>query len=139
MIFRGASLTLRIAMKTKALVLALTVFATVLGLGPRASAQDGEIDFQYCYDSLSPHGEWLEVEGYGNCWHPSGVDENWAPYTDGYWSYTDAGWTWVSYEDWGGVTYHYGRWVRIEDTGWCWVPDYEWGRAWVSWRNSDDH
>jgi hypothetical protein len=45
----------------------------------------------------------------------------------------------VSYEDWGGITYHYGRWTNLEDEGWCWVPGTEWGPAWVSWRNSDDY
>jgi hypothetical protein len=49
-----------------------------------------------------------------------------APYSDGYWAYTDAGWTWVSSET-GGIVYHYGRWA-VEDEGWCWTPDYEWGR-----------
>jgi len=26
------------------------------------------------------------------------VSRDWAPYTEGYWAYTDAGWTWVSHE-----------------------------------------
>ncbi len=98
-----------------------------------------ELSFDFYYDQLSPMGEWAEVDGYGYVWHPNGVDGDWAPYTDGYWSYTDAGWTWVSYEDWGGITYHYGRWTFIEDYGWCWVPGYEWGPAWVSWRKSDEY
>jgi hypothetical protein len=112
------------------LALAFTLFAA------SARAQD-EISFDFFYDNLSPYGEWSNVEGYGMVWHPSDVDEEWAPYTDGYWSYTDAGWTWVSYEDWGGICYHYGRWVQVDDYGWCWVPDYEWGPAWVSWRKND--
>ena len=45
----------------------------------------------------------------------------------------------MSYEDFGGIVYHYGRWVKVEDEGWCWKPDYEWAPAWVSWRNSDDY
>ena len=124
-------------MKTKALLLALTLLASAAGLAPRAVAQE-EVSFQYFYDTLSPLGEWVEVGDHGECWHPSGVDEDWSPYTDGYWSYTDGGWTWVSYEDFGGITYHYGRWLRTDDVGWCWVPDYEWGPAWVSWRNSEE-
>ncbi len=98
-----------------------------------------EINFDFFYDSLSSLGEWSKVGGYGYVWHPSDVDADWSPYSDGYWSYTDAGWTWVSYEDWGGITYHYGRWAEIEDFGWCWVPGYEWGPAWVSWRKNEDH
>ena len=125
-------------MKTKALLLAFTLFAAAFGFAPRAAAADGEVSFQFFYDTLSPYGDWVQVGDYGDCWRPTGVDEDWSPYTDGYWSYTDAGWTWVSYEDWGGVTYHYGRWVNAEDVGWCWVPDYEWGPAWVSWRHNDN-
>ncbi|MEQ1854416.1 MAG: DUF6600 domain-containing protein [Chthoniobacteraceae bacterium] len=97
------------------------------------------VSFDFFFDSLSPYGEWVTAGDYGPVWHPAGVDGDWTPYSDGYWSYTDAGWTWVSYEDWGGITYHYGRWVRLSDYGWCWVPDYEWGPAWVSWRRSDDY
>lgn len=78
-----------------------------------------------------PYGEWIEVGDYGYCWRPTGVDEEWTPYSDGYWTYTDAGWTWVSYEEFGGIVYHYGRWTQIEDEGWCWVPDYEWDPVWV--------
>jgi hypothetical protein len=104
---------------------------------PKAVRAD--VSFDFFYDSLAPHGEWIEVGDYGYCWRPADVDAEWAPYSDGYWTYTDAGWTWVSYEDWGGITYHYGRWAQIEDEGWCWVPGTEWGPAWVSWRNSDDY
>src|SRR5262249_50929004 len=72
----------------------------------------------------------------GYCWQPDVAvsDPTWRPYSDGYWAYTDLGWTWVSYEDFGWATYHYGRWVRLADYGWVWVPGYEWGPAWVSWR-----
>lgn len=98
-----------------------------------------KISFDFFHDSLAPYGDWCEVDGYGYVWHPSGVDEDWAPYTDGYWTYTDAGWTWVSYEEFGGITYHYGRWTEVDGYGWCWVPGYEWGPAWVSWRRNDDY
>ena len=55
-------------------------------------------------------------------------------YADGYWAYTDVGWTWISYEDFGWATYHYGRWASLADYGWVWFPgsDLEWGPAWVS-------
>jgi hypothetical protein len=122
-------------MKRQLLALTLALSALL----PMSSRADTEVSFQFFYDNLSPHGEWLEVGDYGNCWRPHDVDDDWAPYTDGYWSYTDAGWTWVSYEDFGDITYHYGRWVRADDVGWCWVPDNEWGPAWVSWRSDDDY
>ncbi len=123
-------------MKTKALALLLAASAAILSMTPRASA---EVSFEFFYDSLSPYGSWINVADYGECWTPTGVNADWSPYTDGYWSYTDAGWTWVSYEDFGGIVYHYGRWIQAADVGWCWVPDTEWGPAWVSWRNSDDY
>src|SRR4051794_5397478 len=85
---------------------------------PRLARADEEVSFDYFYDNLKPYGEWVDVADYGLCWHPSDVSEDWAPYTDGYWAYTDAGWTWVSYEDFGGIVYHYGRWVRVNDEGW---------------------
>lgn len=122
-------------MKHKLLLLALAFTS----LAPLTSRAESEVSFEFFYDNLSPYGEWIEVGDYGTCWRPRDVDDEWSPYTDGYWSYTDAGWTWVSYEDFGDITYHYGRWVRVNDFGWCWVPDYEWGPAWVSWRKTDDY
>lgn len=122
-------------MKQKLLLLALA-FAAVAPLTARAET---EVSFEFFYDNLSPYGDWVEVGDYGTCFRPRDVDADWSPYTDGYWSYTDAGWTWISYEDFGDITYHYGRWVRADEVGWCWVPDYEWGPAWVSWRKSDDY
>ena len=117
----------------------IALLLCVFGLLTAPLRADVELSFDFYYDQLSTMGEWVEVDGYGYVWHPNGVDEDWAPYTDGYWTYTDAGWTWVSYEEWGAICYHYGRWVNLLDYGWCWVPGYEWGPAWVSWRSSDDY
>jgi hypothetical protein len=66
-------------------------------------------------------------------------NRTWRPYSDGYWAYTDVGWTWVSYEDFGWATYHYGRWIRLRGRGWVWVPGRDWGPAWVSWRTGGDY
>jgi hypothetical protein len=94
------------------------------------------------YDNLSG-GNWIDVEGYGYGWQPEIVvrDPNWRPYSDGYWAYTDYGWTWISYEDFGWATYHYGRWASLADYGWVWFPgeDLDWGPAWVSWRTGGDY
>jgi hypothetical protein len=106
--------------------------------GPMATPARAEISFSFFYNSLDPYGDWVDVGGYGNCWRPRDVSSDWSPYTDGYWGYTDAGWTWISYEDYGDIVYHYGRWVFLDDGGWVWVPGYEWGPAWVSWRSNDD-
>ncbi len=105
-------------MKTKSLVLLLILLGFAAALAPRQVMAEEEASFQFFYDSLQPYGQWLQVGDYGLCWHPSGVDSDWAPYTDGYWTYTDGGWTWVSYEDYGGVVYHYGRWINTEEEGW---------------------
>jgi len=124
-------------MKIKALLFTFVLAVFFGAVLPRQA--EARVTFSYFYDSLQPYGEWVDVDTYGYCWQPRGMDRDWRPYTDGYWSYTDAGWTWVSYEDFGSITYHYGRWVNLEDYGWVWKPDYEWGPAWVSWRQNDDY
>ena len=118
--------------------IALLILCIAAGFTAPASARV-RVNFDFFFESLSPYGEWANVGDYGPVWHPADVDDDWTPYSDGYWAYTDAGWTWVSYEDWGGITYHYGRWLRVGGYGWCWVPGYDWGPAWVSWRRSDDY
>jgi hypothetical protein len=118
----------------------LFLFAAVVAIGALNPAHArAQVSVSFFYDNLSPYGEWVNDPDYGYCWHPTNVDENWAPYTDGYWAYTDQGWTWVSYEDYGGIVYHYGRWAHLEDEGWVWVPGYQWAPAWVSWRSNDDY
>lgn len=108
------------------------------GLAPRTATAATNVSFDFFYETLKPYGEWVDAGEYGYCWWPSGVAADWRPYADGSWVYSDAGWTWVSYEEFGSVTYHYGRWVRLADYGWVWVPGYEWGPAWVSWRTSGE-
>jgi hypothetical protein len=107
---------------------------------PQARGADVSVDF--FYNNLAG-GNWIEVEGYGYGWQPDVAvsDPNWRPYADGYWAYTDFGWTWVSYEDFGWATYHYGRWANLADYGWMWIPGsgLDWGPAWVSWRTGGDY
>src|SRR5690554_588061 len=108
--------------------------ASALLLGTFALSRPAEaaISVDFFYENLEPHGEWLEMADYGYAWHPREMADDWRPYTVGSWAYTDAGWTWVSEEPFGWITYHYGRWVRVVDVGWVWVPDTEWAPAWVS-------
>ena len=124
----------------KKILFALTMLACVVSALPQARAADISVDF--FYNNLSG-GNWIEVEGYGYGWQPDIAvsDPNWRPYADGYWAYTDYGWTWISYEDFGWATYHYGRWARLADYGWVWIPgsDLDWGPAWVSWRTGGDN
>jgi hypothetical protein len=116
--------------------LAITVLALLLAIAPLVSAQEVSVDL--FYNNLNG-GQWIDAEGYGYGWQPDVAvnDPNWRPYMDGYWAYTDVGYTWVSYEDFGWATYHYGRWAKMADYGWVWFPgtDLEWGPAWVSWRH----
>jgi hypothetical protein len=124
----------------KRILLAVAILALVFpALRPAEARTDVSIDF--FYDNLGDDGNWVEVGDYGYCWQPSVAVSNtsWRPYSDGYWAYTDVGWTWVSYEDFGWATYHYGRWMRLRGRGWVWLPDREWGPAWVSWRTGGDY
>jgi hypothetical protein len=107
----------------------------------RQAEAEVNVSIDFFYDNIGSDGSWVEVADYGYCWQPNIAVSNskWRPYADGYWAYTDVGWTWVSYEDFGWATYHYGRWTRLRDRGWFWVPGREWGPAWVSWRTGGDY
>jgi hypothetical protein len=107
-----------------------------------ATEQPAVVTQNYFYDTLSPYGGWVNVEGYGMCWRPTVVIYNgdWQPYCDhGHWVYTNCGWYWVSDYSWGWTTFHYGRWFHHPRHGWCWWPDTTWGPSWVTWRYSDDY
>ncbi len=101
---------------------------------PVLKVEPQEMARRFFKEALSPYGEWLDLGEYGRCWKPKNVDEKWAPYTVGSWAYSRYGWTWLSNEDFGGIVYHFGRWVRAKEEGWCWAPDLEWAASWVSWR-----
>jgi hypothetical protein len=124
----------------KRILLAVTMLAFVIPALRQAEART-DISVDFFYDNLGDDGSWIEAGEYGYCWQPSVAVSNtsWRPYSDGYWAYTDVGWTWVSYEDFGWATYHYGRWVRLRGQGWVWAPGREWGPAWVSWRTGGDY
>ncbi len=87
----------------------------------------------YNLDDLNNYGEWINVPTYGDAWHPY-VVEGWMPYDNGYWTYSDAGWTWISYEPFGWIVYHYGYWYNDPNYGWVWIPsDNQWSPARVDW------
>lgn len=122
------------------MLLVAAVLAFILPAFQRVDARvDVSIDF--FYENLGDGGSWIEAGDYGYCWQPTVAVSNphWRPYADGYWAYTDQGWTWISYEDFGWATYHYGRWIRLRGRGWVWVPGREWAPAWVSWRAGGDY
>ncbi len=99
------------------------------------------VTVDYFQSTLAPYGNWVNLDGYGNCWRPTAAayNPNWQPYCDrGHWVYSDAGWYWVSDYAWG-ATFHYGRWFRDARFGWCWWPDTTWAPSWVTWRYADDY
>lgn len=73
-------------------------------------------------EDLDNNGTWNEEPEYGHVWYPNEVGPDWAPYSNGYWSYVGPwGWTWVDYAPWGFAPFHYGRWAFI-GARWGWCP-----------------
>jgi len=103
------------------------------------NGDDQDVSFQTFYDQLADQGNWIQTDDYGYVFQPNVSDPDWAPYTNGSWDDSPAGFYWDSDEPWGWATYHYGRWANIRGTGWVWVPGYRWAPAWVSWRYGDDY
>lgn len=81
---------------------------------------------------LDSNGDWSYDSSYGYVWRPASVAADWAPYTDGQWSWNPWGMTWVPYEPWGWAPFHYGRWVYGAGGGWGWCPMPYFAPAWVS-------
>ena len=93
----------------------------------------------YFYNNLSPYGSWIQINSGVVVWRPTIIRLDWSPYQDGRWIWTDDGWYWDSYEPYGNITYHYGRWYFDDYYGWLWYPDYDWAPAWVEWRYDNDY
>jgi hypothetical protein len=75
---------------------------------------------------------------YGNVWKPN-VAQDWRPFSYGHWDYTAPDWTWVSYEPFGWIVYHYGNWLDSGVYGWVWIPSSgSWSPATVDWVSYDD-
>jgi hypothetical protein len=105
------------------------------GAGPAPSGEDATVaSVDYFHDQLSPYGQWVVREGYGQVWVPN-VANGWRPYTTGHWIHTDQGWAWVADENWGWAAFHYGRWYYDREIGWGWLPGTVWAPAWVAWRS----
>ncbi|HZF11463.1 MAG TPA: FecR family protein [Thermoanaerobaculia bacterium] len=86
---------------------------------------------------LSRYGSWLDVDGH-RYWRPTVStdatgDSGWRPYTDGYWTSTPGGMSWVATEPWGWVPYHYGSWDFLPGYGWVWEPGTVFAASWVYW------
>jgi Family of unknown function (DUF6600) len=128
-------------MRTTIAVVAGLAFGLLFLSAPRtadASVSVG-VSVGLFHDELAPYGNWVRSARFGLVWTPRHVAPGWRPYVYGHWAYTDYDWTWVSDEDWGWATYHYGRWYFDPDRGWLWVPGDQWAPAWVAWRSDDDY
>jgi hypothetical protein len=78
---------------------------------------------------LDENGTWSQDGDNGPVWYPNEVAPDWAPYSNGYWSYVGPwGWTWVDYAPWGFAPFHYGRWGYI-GARWGWYPGPIYGPA----------
>lgn len=122
-------------MKTKVFYVLFMLCLAQFARPEKADAQ-ANVNFQVFYDELSPYGTWVNNPEYGYVWSPN-LGADFVPYgTNGYWTYTADGWTWVSDYEWGWAPFHYGRWFTDDVYGPMWIPDYEWGPGWVSWRES---
>ncbi len=101
---------------------------------PPPSAPTSAEERGYLGRALVRWGDWVDAPPHGRAWRPGQVDPEWRPYLHGCWSSGEGGWSWVTDEPWGGLTYHYGRWTFHGSWGWVWVPGRAWGTAWVAWR-----
>jgi hypothetical protein len=125
-----------VVMKTKYLFIALLVTFAFL-LTEEAYSYKRVVSIGYFYSELSPYGRWIEIDPGVVVWRPANSFSKWAPYSAGTWVWTNYGWYWDSYEPYGHVVYHYGRWYFDDYYGWLWLPDYEWAPSWVEWRYND--
>ena len=104
-----------------------------------SSAEDREFvedvppPVRHYVSELDYYGAWRYVPTFGWVWRPTSLHVGWRPYYSGYWTWCPRGWTWVSYEPWGWLPYHYGRWSWVTSTGWVWIPGAVYSGAWVSW------
>ena len=107
------------------------------------SSNQGSLDEStqsaYSIDELNNYGEWLQIDNYGRVWRPY-VVADWMPFDNGHWTYASGEWTWVSYEPFGWIVYHYGNWYDDPYNGWVWIPsDNIWSPARVMWVDYDDN
>ena len=96
-------------------------------------------EFGFFYSNLAPYGSWIEIDAGLVVWRPTIIRKGWSPYRHGRWIWTVDGWYWDSYEPFGYIVFHYGRWYYDDYYGWIWIPDYDWAPAWVEWRYDDDY
>jgi len=128
-----------LAAKRTIKILPVTLFVGLLWTGCSYSGATTQLGFGVESESgtsefsvLAGYGEWASISPYGRVWRPYVMD-GWQPFSEGYWAWTSAGWTWVSYEPYGWLVYHYGEWDFDPDFGWFWIPGTVWSPARVRW------
>ncbi|RMF71326.1 MAG: hypothetical protein D6738_14175, partial [Acidobacteria bacterium] len=108
--------------------------------GPEYEALPEEV--RPYYGELSSNGRWVYLDDLGWAWVPSVDDDDWAPYSYGYWDDGPYGPVWVPVETWGWPVYRYGRWHFSIGIGWTWIPGrifrpahvyWYYGPSWVGW------
>ncbi len=123
----------------KKIALIILTFALSASINIEANTPAPPVSFGSFYVQLSPYGSWLELNSGVTVWRPHFISNTWSPYMEGQWIWTSDGWYWDSYEPFGYITYHYGRWYYDNYYGWLWVPDYDWAPAWVEWRYNNNY
>jgi len=109
-----------------------------LFLFDRSPARAADVHFSINFgDALTPYGSWATVPSYGRVWYPR--VSGYMPYTNGHWSYTSYGPTWVGDDAWSWAADHYGHWVYTSQFGWVWVPGYEYHPGRVAWSYGSDY
>lgn len=124
-------------MKKIILITVLTMFSLSFKTEAKSMLYPG--GFGLFYSELAPYGTWIQLDAGVYCWRPTILSIGWAPYLEGRWEWTSYGWYWDSYEPFGYIVYHYGRWYYDDYYGWIWIPDDQWAPAWVEWRYDNDY
>lgn len=120
----------------KKLIIIAAFLITGFGYSSKSEAKtlNPGFEFGFFYSNLAPYGTWIEIDAGLIVWKPTVIHGEWAPYRQGRWLWTEDGWYWDSYEPFGYIVFHYGRWYYDNYYGWIWIPDYDWAPAWVEWR-----
>lgn len=89
--------------------------------------------------ALQTYGSWQSTS-LGSVWFPSVEQQSFEPYlTHGQWVQSPTQQLqWNSTLPWGGITFHYGRWVNVAGR-WGWVYGDTFAPAWVDWRVADGY
>jgi hypothetical protein len=117
----------------------IILISSLLWAAPLEHVDRGYADFDRVCIEVSEHGQWSPHDSYRFIFTPKKPRENWRPYREGQWLYTDHGWTWRGAERWAWATDHFGFWTKRNVDGWAWVPGDFWLPATVEWIQSGDY